>query len=208
MARYTGAVCKICRREGEKLNLKGDRCYTQKCAFDRRSYPAGEHGQRRRKVSDYALQLREKQKLRRMYGILEKQFRIYCKRASRQRGLTGELLLQFLERRLDSIVYRAGFCPSRASARQMVRHGHFRVNGKRVDIPSYLVSTEDVVEARPKESTRKWIKAVSEGAARRPVPEWLGVDVENCKATVLRLPKRGEIAVTVDESSVIELYSK
>ena len=208
MARYTGPVCKICRREGEKLYLKGDRCYTHKCAVDRRSYPPGQHGQRRRKVSDYALQLREKQKLRRTYGVLEKQFRLYCEKASRQRGFTGEILLQFLERRLDNIVYRAGLCPSRASARQMVRHGHFRVNGKRVDIPSYLVLAEDVVEARPKESTRKWIKGVSESAARRPLPEWLSVDLENCKATVLRLPKREEMAVTVNESSVIELYSK
>jgi len=208
MARYTGPVCKICRREGEKLYLKGDRCNTQKCGIDRRNYPAGEHGQRRRKVSDYALQLREKQKLRRTYGVLEKQFRLYCEKASRQRGLTGEILLQFLERRLDNVVYRAGFCPSRPSARQMVRHGHFLVNGKSVNIPSYLVSAEDMVEARPKESTKKWIKGFSESAARRPVAEWLSVDVENDKATIVRLPKREEIAVTVDESSVIELYSK
>ncbi len=208
MARYTGAVCKICRREGEKLYLKGDRCYTQKCALDHRTYPPGERGQRRRKISDYALQLREKQKLRRMYGILEKQFRIYCEKASRQRGVTGEILLQFLERRLDNIVYRAGFCPSRPSARQMVMHGHFQVNGKRVNIPSYLVSAEDVVEARPKESTKKRIEGVLKGAAQRPVTEWLSVDPESYKATVVRLPKRDEIAVTVNESSVIELYSK
>jgi small subunit ribosomal protein S4 len=208
MARYTGATCKLCRREGEKLYLKGDRCNTAKCAVERRAYPPGQHGQRRRKVSDYALQLREKQKLRRIYGILERQFRTYCERASRKRGLTGEILLQFLERRLDNIVYRAGFCPSRASARQMVRHGHFLVNGKRVNIPSYLVTVEDVVEAGPKDSTKKWIKAASEATARRPVPEWLGLDAENSKATVLRLPGRDEIAVTVDESTVIELYSK
>jgi small subunit ribosomal protein S4 len=143
-----------------------------------------------------------------MYGILEKQFRIYCGKASRQRGVTGEILLQFLERRLDNIVYRAGFCPSRPSARQMVLHGHFRVNGKRVNIPSYLVSAEDVIEARPKESTKKWIEGVLKGAAQRPVTEWLSVDPESCKATVVRLPKRDEIAVTVNESSVIELYSK
>ena len=208
MARYTGPVCKICRREGEKLYLKGDRCYSQKCGLDRRSYPPGEHGQRRRKASDYALQLREKQKLRRMYGVLEKHFRIYCEKASRQRGVTGEILLQFLERRLDNVVYRAGLCPSRTSARQMVTHGHFRVNGRRVNIPSYLVAAEDVVEAGPKESTKKWIKGVSESAAQRPVAEWLSVDAENYKATVVRLPKREEIAVTVNESSVIELYSK
>ncbi len=208
MARYTGPSCKICRREGEKLFLKGDRCYTPKCAVERRAYPPGEHGQKRRKVSDYALQLREKQKLRRMYGVLERQFRIYCEKAARRRGLTGEVLLQFLERRLDNLVYRAGFCPSRASARQMVKHGHFLVNGKRVNIPSYLLSVEDVAEAIPKESTRKWIKAVSEAAAQRPIPEWLAVDAENCKATVLRLPKREEIAVTVDESAVVALYSR
>jgi small subunit ribosomal protein S4 len=208
MARYTEAVCKICRREGEKLYLKGDRCSTQKCALERRSYPPGERGQRRRKVSDYGLQLREKQKLRRMYGVLEKQFRLYCQKASKQRGVTGELLLQLLERRLDNVVYRAGFSSSRASARQMVRHGHFLVNGKRVDIPSCLVSAEDVVEARPKDSTKKWIKGVLETAAQRPLPEWLSVDPENFKATVLRLPNREEIAVTVNESSVIELYSK
>lgn len=208
MARYTEAVCKICRREGDKLYLKGDKCYTQKCALERRDYPAGEHGRRRRKVSDYALQLREKQKLRRMYGVLEKQFRIYCQKASRRRGLTGEFLLQFLEGRLDNVVYRAGFCPSRASARQMVGHGHFLVNGRRVDIPSYLVSPDDVVEARPKESTKEWIKRFSKSSARRPLPEWLSVDVENYKVTVLRLPKREEMAVTVDESLVIELYSR
>jgi len=159
-------------------------------------------------VSDYALQLREKQKLRRIYGVLEKQFRIYCEKASRKRGLTGEVLLQFLERRLDNIAYRAGFCPSRPSARQMVMHGHFLVNGKKVNIPSYLVSVEDVVEARPKDSTRKWVNKMSEITARRPVPEWLGLDADNCKATVLRLPKRDEIATTVNESSVIALYSK
>jgi small subunit ribosomal protein S4 len=208
MARYIDAVCKLCRREGEKLYLKGDRCYTQKCALERRAYPSGEHGQRRRKVSDYALQLREKQKLRRIYGVLEKQFRIYCKKASRHRGLTGEVLLQFLERRLDNVLYRAALSPSRTSARQMVRHGHFLVNGKTVNIPSYLVSAEDVVESKPKETTRKWIKAVSEIVARRPPPEWLSVDLENCKATVHRFPKREEIAVTVNESAVIELYSK
>lgn len=208
MARYTGPVCRVCRREGEKLYLKGDRCYTPKCAMDRRSYPAGEHGQKRRKISDYAVQLREKQKLRRMYGVLERQFRIYSQKATKQRGLTGEILLQTLERRLDNVVYKVGFCSSRASARQMVRHGHFLVNGRRVDIPSYLVSVEDVVEPRAKESTRKWIKAVSESTARRPVPEWLGLDPENFKATILRLPKREEVAVTVDETRVIELYSK
>ncbi len=208
MARYTESVCKLCRREGEKLYLKGDRCNSSKCAVKRRAYPPGQHGQRRRKVSDYALQLREKQKLRRIYGILEKQFRVYCEKAVKKRGLTGEILLQFLERRLDNIVYRAGFCPSRPSARQMVRHGHFLVNGRRVNIPSYLVSAEDVVEARSKESTRKRIKDVSETTARRPIPEWLALDAETFKATVLRLPKRDEIAVTVDESSVIELYSK
>jgi len=208
MARYIEPVCKVCRREGEKLYLKGDRCYTPKCAVERRSYPPGEHGQKRRKVSDYAAQLREKQKLRRMYGVLERQFRNYSRKARRQRGLTGEILLQTLERRLDNIVYRAGFCPSRASGRQMVRHAHFLVNGKRVNIPSYLVSAEDVVEVRPKESTRKWVKAVSEITARRPVPEWLVLDPENFKATVLRLPKRDEVAVTVDETRVIELYSK
>jgi small subunit ribosomal protein S4 len=208
MARDTAAVCKTCRREGEKLYLKGDRCYTQKCALERRAYPPGEQGQRRRKITDYALQLREKQKLRRMYGVLEKQFRLYCQKASRHRGLTGEVLLQFLERRLDNVAFRAGFCPSRASARQMVRHGHFLVNGRTVNIPSYMVSVEDVVEAKPRESTRKWIKAVSEAAAQRPLPEWLSIDAENCRATVLRFPRREEIAVTVDESSVIELYSK
>jgi len=208
MARYTGASCRVCRREGEKLYLKGDRCYTQKCALERRNYPAGEHGQKRKKVSDYALQLREKQKLRRMYGILERQFRIYCKKASRHRGLTGDILLQFLERRLDNVVYRAGFSPSRAAARQMVRHGHFLVNGRKVSIPSYPVSAEDVVEAGPREPTKKAVKTLLEAASRRPMPEWLSIDPDNFKATVLRLPKREEIAVTIDESAVIELYSK
>ncbi|NQT82593.1 30S ribosomal protein S4 [bacterium] len=208
MARYTGPVCKVCRREGEKLYLKANRCSTQKCALERRNYPAGEHGHRRRKISDYALQLREKQKLRRMYGVLEKQFRIYRDRASRQRGVTGGILLQFLERRLDNVVFRVGFCPSRPSARQMVTHGHFLVNGRKVNIPSYMVSADDVVEARTKESTKKWIEGMLGTADRRPVPEWLSVDFENYKVKVVRLPKREEIAVTVDESSVVELYSK
>jgi len=208
MARYTGPSCKLCRREGEKLYLKGERCYTSKCAIERRAYPPGQHGQRRTKVSDYALQLREKQKLRRIYGVLERQFRIYCERASRKRGLTGELLLQFLERRLDNIVFRAGFSPSRSSARQMVRHGHFLVNGRKVNVPSCLVSTGDVVEAREKESTKKWIQQWSEIRTRRPVPEWLALNGDVFRVTVLRLPKREEIAVTVDESAVIELYSK
>jgi small subunit ribosomal protein S4 len=208
MARYTGPVCRICRREGERLYLKGDRCYSRKCALERRAYPPGEQGQRRRKLSDYATQLREKQKLRRTYGVLERQFRLYCEKASQRRGVTGEILLQFLERRLDNIVYRAGLCPSRAAARQMVLHGHFLVNGKRVDIPSYMACAEDVVEAKPKESTRKWIKAMAESTGQRPVPEWLAIDAENCKATVVRLPKREEVAVTVNESSIVELYSK
>lgn len=208
MARYTGPSCKLCRREGEKLYLKGDRCHTSKCAVERRAYPPGQHGQRRTKVSDYALQLREKQKLRRTYGVLEKQFRIYCERASKKHGLTGEILLQFLERRLDNIVYRAGFCPSRPSARQMVRHGHFAVNGRKVNIPSFMVSTGDVVEAREKESTKKRIQQASEIRARRPLPEWLAPNGEVSRVTVLRLPNRDEIAVMVNESAVIELYSK
>jgi small subunit ribosomal protein S4 len=208
MARYTGPSCKLCRREREKLYLKGDRCYTAKCAVERRAYPPGQHGQRRTKVTDYGLQLREKQKLRRIYGVLESQFRIYCERASKRHGLTGELLLQFLERRLDNVVYRAGFCPSRASARQMVRHGHFLVNGRKVNIPSFLVSTGDVVEPREKESTRKWIQQASESKSQRPLPEWLAPEGEAFKVTVLRLPKRDEIAVMVNESAVIELYSK
>lgn len=208
MARYTGSSCKLCRREGEKLYLKGERCYTSKCAVERRAYPPGQHGQRRTKVSDYALQLREKQKLRRLYGVLEKQFRIYCERASKKRGLTGEILLQFLERRLDNIVYRAGFCPSRSSARQMVRHGHFSVNGRKVNIPSFMVSTGDVVEARERESTKKWIQRMPDIRARRPLPEWLAPNGEASRVTVVRLPKRDEIAVMVNESAVIELYSK
>lgn len=208
MARYRDALCRQCRREGEKLFLKGDRCFTEKCGVERRKYPPGEHGQRRSKLTDYAVQLREKQKVRNTYGLLEKQFRRYYERASRKKGVTGELLLQYLERRLDNVVYRMGFAYNRGQARQLVGHGHIAVNGRRVNIPSYLVKAGDVVEV--KESSRK-IPSVSDSlqkAQHRGVLEWVQVDADNFKGTVDHIPSRDEIPVTAQEQLIVELYSK
>ncbi len=208
MARYRDALCRQCRREGEKLFLKGDRCFTEKCGVERRKYPPGEHGQRRSKLTDYAVQLREKQKVRNTYGLLEKQFRRYYERASRKKGVTGELLLQYLERRLDNVVYRMGFAYNRGQARQLVGHGHISVNGRRVNIPSYLVKAGDVVEV--KESSRK-IPSVSDSlqkAQHRGVLEWVQVDADNFKGTVDHIPSRDEIPVTAQEQLIVELYSK
>lgn len=208
MGRYTGAVCKLCRREGEKLFLKGDRCHTQKCAIVKREYAPGHHGKRRPKLSDYGTQLREKQKLKRMYGVMEKQFRIFFKRAAKQRGITGDNLLQMLERRLDNVVYRLGFCTSRAFARQMVRHGHFLVNGKKIDIPSFLIKEGDVVEVKSTGKSRSAIAASLESAKSREIPEWLSLEAENYKGTVLKIPTRDEIPSPVNEALIVELYSK
>jgi small subunit ribosomal protein S4 len=208
VARYTGAVCRQCRREGLKLFLKGERCYTDKCAIERRNYPPGEHGQARPKFSEYSIQLREKQKLKRIYGVFERQFRRYFEMADRGRGVTGETLLQILERRLDNIVYRLGFATSRAEARQLVRHGHFRVNGRKVDIPSYLVRPGDVVTVRERSRQVARIQEALELAQRRGVPDWLEVSPEAFTGTVKAIPARSDLTMPINEKLVVELYSK
>ena len=208
MARYTGPVCRLCRREGLKLFLKGERCYTDKCAIERRNYPPGEHGQGRPKFSEYSLQLREKQKLRRIYGVLEGQFRRYFQLADRSKAVTGEALLQSLERRLDNIVYRMGFTNSRSEARQLVRHGHFLVNDHKVNIPSYLVRTGDIVTVREKSRRVARIQEAMELAQRRGVPEWLEMTPESFAGRVKALPARADLTLPVNEKLVVELYSK
>jgi small subunit ribosomal protein S4 len=208
VARYTGAVCRHCRREGLKLFLKGERCYTDKCAIERRNYPPGEHGQARPKFSEYSIQLREKQKLRRIYGVLERQFRRYFAMADRGRGVTGETLLQLLERRFDNIVYRLGFATSRAEARQLVRHGHFRVNGRKVDVPSYLVRPGDTITVRERSRQVARIREALELAQRRGVPEWLEVSAEAFAGSVKALPARADLTMPINEKLVVELYSK
>jgi small subunit ribosomal protein S4 len=208
VARYTGPLCRICRREGEKLFLKGDRCYTEKCAIDRRKYPPGQHGQGYRKLSDYGIQLREKQKVRKTYGLLEREFRRYFEEAERKKGITGEVLLQLLERRLDNIVYRMGFASNRRMARQLVNHGHFLVNGKRVTLPSYEVKGGDIIEVA--ESSRD-IPEITDSVAKavhRGIPGWVEVDSENLKGKVLHIPSREEIQIPVKEQLIVELYSK
>jgi small subunit ribosomal protein S4 len=209
VARYTGSVCKLCRREGLKLFLKGDRCFSPKCAIEKRGYPPGQHGQRRRvKVTDYGLQLREKQKMKRIYGVLERQFRKYFRMAERQKGITGEALLRLLERRLDNVVYRFGFSSSRAEARQMVKHGHFLVNGRRVDIPSYLVRSGDHIHVSDKSRELLAISAALEGAKKRGLPSWLELDSQAMRGVILALPAREDIAIPVQEQLVVGLYSK
>ncbi len=208
MARYTGAVCRLCRREGLKLFLKGERCYTDKCAIERRNYPPGEHGQARPKFSEYSVQLREKQKLRRMYGILEGQFRRYFSMADRAKGVTGETLLQLLERRLDNTVYRIGFATSRAEARQLVRHGHFRVNGRKVNVPSFLVRAGDTVSVRDRSQKVARIQESLELAQRRGVPDWLEITPEAFAGRVKSLPARSDLTMPINEKLVVELYSK
>jgi small subunit ribosomal protein S4 len=208
VARYTGAVCRLCRREGLKLFLKGERCYTDKCAIERRNYPPGEHGQARPKFSEYSVQLREKQKLRRMYGVLEGQFRRYFAMADRAKGVTGETLLQLLERRLDNTVYRIGFATSRAEARQLVRHGHFRVNGRKVNVPSYLVRAGDIVTVRDRSQKVARIQESLELAQRRGVPDWLEITPESFAGRVKSLPARSDLTMPINEKLVVELYSK
>ena len=210
MARYTGSLCRICRSEGVKLFLKGDRCYSDKCAFERRGYAPGEHGQMRarKKKSDYGLQLREKQKLKRMFGLLEKQLHSYYFRAERGKGVTGTKLLILLERRLDNMVYRMGFANSRSEARQLVRHGHFLVNGKKVDIPSYLIKIGDKIEVREKSRNTAKILEAMETVARRGVPQWLEIDKDNFSGVVKVLPNREEITMPIQEQMVVEFYSK
>jgi small subunit ribosomal protein S4 len=208
LARYTESVCRLCRREGLKLFLKGERCYTDKCAIERRNYPPGEHGQARSKFSEYALQLREKQKVKRMYGLMERQFRRYFALAERSRGITGETLLQLLEQRLDNMTYRMGFATSRAEARQLVRHGHFLVDGRKVDIPSYLLRPGQVVSVR--ERSRSVVRIVDNltQAERRGVPDWLEVQREAFSARVKALPTRNDLTMPINEKLVVELYSK
>ena len=206
MARDRGAQCKQCRREGEKLFLKGERCLTEKCAIERRSYPPGEHGRGRIKQSEYLLQLREKQKARRYYGLLEKQFRTYYTKAARGTGVTGENLLRILETRLDNVVYRLGFAASRRQARQMIRHGHWSINGRRVDIPSYQVRDNDVIAVKADTGAVELIRDATELTAQ--VPAWLQADHDALTAKVLRKPERREIAAPVQEQLIVELYSK
>jgi small subunit ribosomal protein S4 len=208
MARYTGPVCRICRRENQKLFLKSDRCLTEKCAFERRGYPPGQHGHGRIKFSEYALQLREKQKLKRLYGLVEKQFRSYFERAERMKGVTGSNLLSLLERRLDNVAYRVGFAGSRTQARLVVRHGHILVNGKRVNIPSFLVKKGDTVTLGEKSQKITTILASLEGAKNREAPQWLDLDRATFKATVKDLPARDDVTIPVEERMVVELYSK
>ncbi len=208
MARYSGPLCKLCRREGEKLFLKGSRCYTEKCSIDRRKYAPGEHGQSRGKLSDYGVQLREKQKVRRIYGVLENQFRNYYEKASRMKGVTGEALLQFLERRLDTVVFRMGFALNRREARQMIKHRHFLVNNRMVDIPSYLLRHGDVVELAPKSRYNSTFKDNLAVAEHRGLPSWLEIDIQNFAGRFLRIPSREEIQLPVQEQLIVEFYSK
>ena len=208
MARYKDSVCRLCRRENMKLFLKGERCLTNKCAIDKRSYPPGQHGQRRQKFSTYGIQLREKQKVKRIYGILEKQFRSYFESADRKRGITGENLLQLLERRLDNVVYRLGLASSRKLARQLVRHNHFSLNEKKVNIPSLLVKKGDEVELKLKSIDIMPIHDSLKKMEISHIPAWLGFDQNSLKATVLDFPKREEIAIPIQEQLIVELYSK
>lgn len=208
MARYTGPACKLCRREGKKLFLKGDRCYTGKCALERRSYAPGQHGQNRKKTSEYGLQLRAKQSARRYYGVSEGQFHKYFLMAERKEGVTGTNLLQLCESRLDNIVYTAGFASSRAQARQLVNHAHFTVNGSKVDIPSYLVKVGDVIAVKDTSKSTDEFKTLVESNASRTVPKWIDADSAAMTAKVVAIPEREEIATPVEEHLIVEFYSK
>ena len=208
MARYTDASCRLCRREGQKLFLKGSRCYTDKCAVNRRTQAPGQHGAKKKKLSDYGIQLREKQKAKVFYGVLESQFRKYFEMASTQKGKTGENLLRILETRLDNIVYRMGLGTSRAEARQIVRHGHITVNGGKVNIPSYLVEKNDVIAVAEASQNDEKFKTIMEQTAGRTVPAWMEFNAEQKKATVVELPKREDIDLPVQEHLIVELYSK
>ena len=209
MARYIGPVCRLCRREGMKLFLKGERCYSEKCAIEKRNVPPGQHGRSRKaKMVGYGVQLREKQKVKRTYGVLENQFRRYFEAADRQKGITGELLLQSLERRLDNVVYRLGFATSRPQARQLVRHGHFTVNGKKVDIPSYPVRSGDTVAVRSDSVQNPTIQHAMEEVKGRGIPEWLLIDAATLSGRISQLPTRAQINLPVQEQLIVELYSK
>ena len=208
MARYTESVCRLCRRENLKLFLKGERCYTDKCAIERRNYPPGEHGQGRPKFSEYSIQLREKQKVKRIYRLMESQFRRTFDQASRIKGITGETLLVFLERRLDNVTYRLGFASSRAEARLLVRHGHILVNGKRLNIPSYQVRVGDVISVKEQSRQMARILTAMEGVQRRGVPDWAELDRDNCRGRIKILPTRSDITMPINEKLIVELYSK
>ena len=209
MSRYSGPVCRLCRRENTKLFLKGDRCYSDTCAVERRNYAPGQHGQRRGKASDYGLQLREKQKMKRTYGLQEKQFRLYFTKADKMKGVTGENLLMMLERRLDSVIYRLGFAVSRAQARTLIRHGHFEVNGRRVDIPSFLVRPDDVISLREKSRQVASIVESLDSVMRRGLPSWVELERDAFKGTMKTLPVRSEMTTPeFQEQLIVELYSK
>lgn len=208
MSRYRGAVCRHCRRENIKLFLKGDRCFTDKCAFERRSYAPGQHGQKRTKLSDYGIQLREKQKVRRLYGLSEKQFELTFDKASRLQGVTGENFLAMLERRLDNVIYRLGFAGSRNQARQLVRHNHFTINGVKTNIPSYVVKPGDVIELKEKSRTKQYIIDALSTVERRGVSQWLELDKESFKGVVKNTPVREDITLPIQENLIVEYYSR
>ena len=208
MARHTGPVCRLCRRETKKLFLKGNRCFSEKCAIERRNYAPGQHGRRRSKIQGYGVQLREKQKLRRVYGVLENQFELYFGRADRKKGKTGDNLLTFLERRLDNVVYRLGFASSRSQGRQVVSHGHVIVNGRTVDVPSFQVKAGDVLRIREKSRKNVLIQGAIEQAQSRGIPAWLSLDAGNFEGRVLALPAREHITLPIQEQLIVELYSK
>lgn len=208
MARYCESVCRLCRRENQKLFLKGERCYTDKCSFERRGYPPGQHGQGRIKFSEYGLQLREKQKVKRVYGLMEKEFRLTFERAEKMKGITGNNLIGLLERRLDSVSYRMGFASSRKEARQLVLHNHLLVNGKAVNIPSFVVRKGDTVEVREKSQKTTRVLSALEGLKRREVPQWLEVDSNTFKGKVRDLPSRDDVTLPMEERLIVELYSK
>jgi small subunit ribosomal protein S4 len=208
MGRYTGSVCRVCRREGAKLFFKGTRCYTKKCSFERRPTPPGQHGVRRRKVGEYGLQLREKQKVRKTYGVLERQFRNYFVEAESRPGVTGETLLRFLELRLDNVVYRMGFAPSRPAARQLVGHGHFAVNGRSVTVPSYQVKPGDRVEVRESHRSREPFKVAKETLRSHQAPEWLSIDAAKLAGAIVDHPRRDQMPLDLNEQLVVEYYSR
>ena|SRR5690554_2986476 len=208
MARYTDASCRLCRREGMKLYLKGERCFTDKCAIDRRNYAPGQHGQRRKKPSEYGIQLREKQKAKRIYGVLERQFANYFEMAERKKGKTGDNLLQILETRLDNAVYRMGFASSRKEGRQLVLHGHFTVNGQKVNIPSYLINVGDVIAVKETSKKSEKFKEITEATASKVAKNWLEVDLDNLVGKIVDLPTREDIDIPIEDHLIVELYSK
>ena len=208
MARYTGAVCRLCRREGQKLFLKGDRCYTKKCAIDRRAYAPGQHGQGRKKISEYGKQLRTKQYARRYYGVLEGQFRRYFELAEKMPGVKGENLLRLLESRLDNVIYRLGYASSRAQARQFVLHGHFTVDGRKVNIPSFLTKVGQVIGIKESSRQNEYIKSIIEANSSRPVPKWLELNRDTLEAKIVSMPNREDIDLPIEETLIVELYSK